>query len=95
MAVTLRLCWGGVSIFYAQITTILPEGLAIKLEPIIRDESVWDPKSRYDIPPYKSLHILISDVSKRLGLHPLSEVIHCDEEEILTSGGLREQANDV
>ena len=65
--------------FMPKITTISPKGLTIELEPIIRDKSVRDLKSCYDISPYKSLHIFISDVRKRLGLYLFGEVICCDE----------------
>ena len=75
LAIALRVCWGGVSVLYAQITTISPKGLDIELKPIIRYESVWDPKSRNDVLPHKSLYILISDVSKKLGLYLFGEVI--------------------
>ena len=35
LAIALRVCWGGVSVIYAKITTISPKGLAIELKPII------------------------------------------------------------
>ena len=79
LAIALRVGWGGVSVLYAQITTISLEGPTIKLKHIIRDDSVRDPESFHDILPYKSLHILILDICKRLDLYPFGEVISSDE----------------
>lgn len=73
LAIAMRVCWGGVSVLYAQITTISPKGLSIELKPVIRYESVWDPKFCNDVSPHKSLYILISDVGKRLGLYLFGE----------------------
>jgi len=95
LAIALRVGWGGVFVLYAQITTISPKGLAIELKPIIRDESIRDPESCHDILPYKSLHILISDIRKRLDLYPFCEVISSDEEISLIPCSLREWTNNI
>ena len=80
LPVPLWICWGGISVCYAQITTIPSKGLAIKLQSIIRDECMRDSKQSDNILPNKFLSIRISDICQRLHFNPLSKVIYADQQ---------------
>ena len=69
---------GGIPVLYLQIKTVLPEGFAIKLKAIIRDEDMGNPESSYNILPDESLDIYISDIGQRFSLNPLGKIICAD-----------------
>ena len=66
--------------FYAQPTTIPPKGFTIKLKAVVQYESIWDSKSCNNILSHKLLHVLISDVGKRLDFDSFGETVSCNEE---------------
>ena len=51
LSIPLRVSWGGVPICNPQIIAISPEGFAITLKPIVRDESTRDPEPGDDVFP--------------------------------------------
>ena len=53
---------GGIPVFYVQVAAIPPEGLAIKLQTIVRDKGTGDSKPSDNIFLNKSFGIYISDV---------------------------------
>ena len=59
LSIPLWICKGGISICYVQVISIPPEGFAIKLKTIIRDECTRDSKPSDNIFQEKSLGIYI------------------------------------
>ena len=55
--------WNGISILYTKIRIVFPEGFAIKLNAIIRDESIGNPESSNKVLPDEPFDIYIPDVS--------------------------------
>ena len=86
---------GGISIYYAQVTTIPPEGLTIKLKTVVRDEGTRDSKLSDNIFPNKSLGIHISDICQWFNFNPLGEVIHADQQIPLIPYCLKERIYNV
>ena len=84
-----------ISVLYPQIRTILPEGFAIKLKAIIRDEGMGNPESSYDILPDESSDIYISDISQRFSLDPLGKIICADQQVLFVSKCFRERTYNV
>ena len=66
-------------VFNPQVTTVFPKGLAIKLEAVVRDEGVKDPKPSNDVLPDKPLSIYIPDVGQRLGFDLFGEIVCVDQ----------------
>ena len=58
----MRICRGGISIRYAQVATVPPEGFTVELKSIVRDEGMKDPKTSVDVLLEKSVGIHIPDV---------------------------------
>ena len=63
LPISLWIGWSGISILYTKIRTIFPEGFAIKLNAIIRDESIRNPESSNNVLPDEPFDIYIPDVS--------------------------------
>ena len=63
LPISLRVGRSGISILYTQIRTVFPEGFAIKLKAIIRDECIGNPKSSNYVLLDEPFDIYISDVS--------------------------------
>ena len=61
-----------------QVTTISPEGFAIKLESIVRDECMRDAKPSDNVLPNESLGIHVSDICQWFGFDPLGKVVCAD-----------------
>ena len=51
------------------------EEVGIELRPVVRDESLRDPKPCNDVLLYKAFRVLLSDGGQRLGFNPFGEVI--------------------
>ena len=51
------------------------EEVGIKLSPVIRDQSLWDPKSCTDVLLRKVLRVLLGDGGQRFSFYPLGEII--------------------
>ena len=80
LLVPLWICQGRISICYAQITAIPPEGLAIKLQSDVRDECMKDSKPSDNILPNKFFSIRIFDIGQRFSFNPLCKVIHANQQ---------------
>ena len=85
LPIPLRISRSRIPVFYTQVRTVLPKGIAVKLESIIRDESVWGSKSRDNIPLNKLLNVHVSDVRQGLGFNPFSEVVCADQQILFVS----------
>ena len=86
---------GGISIGYAQIIAIPPKGLAIKLQSVIRDKRMRDPKPSDNILLNEFLSIRISNICQRLNFNPLCEVICADQWKSLIPYRVREGTHNV
>ena len=86
---------GGISICYAQVTTIPLKGLTIELKIVIRDEGTRDSKPSDNIFPNKSLGIHIPDICQWFSFNPFNEVICADQQIPLISYCLREKTYNV
>ena len=95
LSIPLWICRGGISICYAQVTAIPPEGLAIKLKNVFRDEGARDSKLSDNIFPNKFLGIHISDICQWFNFNPFGEVIYADQQISLIPYYLRERTYDV
>ena len=62
LSIPLWISRGRIPIPNAQVTTVPLEGFAIKLNTIVQDEGMRDPKPSDNIFPYKSLDVYISDI---------------------------------
>ena len=69
----------GIPICNSQVIVVSPEGLAIKLKAVIRDEGIRDPKSSNDVLLGKLLSIHIPDVGQGLGFDPSGEIVCADQ----------------
>ena len=85
LPIPLRISQSRIFVFYTQVRTVLPKGIAVKLESIIRDKSAWSSKSCDNIPPNKLLNIYVSDVCQGLSFDPFSEVVCADQQILLIS----------
>ena len=56
-----------------------PEGLAIKLKAVIRDEGMRDPKSSNNVLPDKLLGVHIPDIGQGLGFDPFGEIVRVNQ----------------
>ena len=63
LSISLQISRSGIPILYTQIKTIFPEGFAIKLKTIIRDECIKNPESSYNVLLDEPFDINISNVS--------------------------------
>ena len=79
LPIPLWICWGRISVGYAQITAIPPESLAIKLQSVVRDERMRDSKPSDNILPNKFFSIRISDICQKFSFNPLSKVIRANQ----------------
>ena len=95
LSIPLRICWGGISICYAQVVAIPPENLTIKLKTVVRDEGTRDSKPSDNIFPNKSLGIHVPDIRQWFSFNPLGEVIHTDQQISLIPCCLREMTCNV
>jgi len=75
----LWISWGGVSICYAQVTEIPPEGLAIKMQSVVQDEGTGDSKPSDNILPNEFFGIHIPNIRQWFCFNPLGEVIRADQ----------------
>ena len=95
LPISLWIGWGGISILYPQIRTVLPESFAIKLKAIVRDESMRNTELSNDILPDKPLDIHTSDVSQRFSFNPFSEIVYADQQILFTSYCFREMTYNI
>ena len=95
MSVPLWICRGWISICYAQLIAIPPEGLAIKLQSIVRDEGTRDSKPSDNIFPNKSLCIRIPNICQWFSFNLLSEVIRASQQISFIPCCLRERTYNV
>ena len=65
----------GISVCNSEVTTVSPEGFAIKLKAVIRDEGMRDSKSSNDVLPDEFLCIHVLDVGQGLGFDPFGEIV--------------------
>ena len=75
LSIPLGVSRGGISIRNPQVTTVSLEGLAIKLQTVVWDKGMKDPKPSHNILPNKFLGIYIPDIHQGFSLNPLSEVV--------------------
>ena len=75
MAIALWVCQGGVDIPDAELLAEVSEEIGIELNPVVQDQSLWDPKSCDDVLPHEVPHILLSDGGQRFGFNPLGKII--------------------
>jgi hypothetical protein len=73
----------------ADALTILLEELTCKLGPVVRNDTVWDPKS-IDNRLEESNSSTLGDIDHRGGLWSLCELVDGDEEETVPTDGPRE-----
>lgn len=85
LPISLGIGWSRISISDTQLSTVPSKGLTVKLESIIRDQCMRNPKSGDNVPPNEPLYIHVSNVRKGLGLHPFCEVINSNEKPFLVS----------
>ena len=95
MSIPLGVCRGGISIYYAQVTTISLKGFTIKLQTIVRDEGTRDSKPSDNIFPNEFLGIHITDICQWFSFDPFSEVIYADQQISLISRCLRERSYNI
>ena len=95
MAITLRICQGGILVFYAKITTKLTKGSTIELQPVIRYEGVHHPKSCNNVPLHELFNVYILDISQCLRLCPFGEVIDSYQNKPSITHGLGKWAENV
>ena len=79
LSVPLWISWGGVFICYAQVTAISPEGLTIKLQFVVRDESTRNSESSDNILPNEFFGIHILDIHQWFRFNLLGEIIRADQ----------------
>ena len=79
LSISLRISWGRVPVCYPQFAIVSSEGLATKLESIIRNKGSRDPESRNNVSPDKPFSIYVFDVSQWLSFDLFGEVIHADQ----------------
>ena len=79
LSISLGVCRSEIPICNSQVTTISPEGLAIKLKAVIRDEGIRDPKLSNDVLLDKFLSIHILDVGQGLDFNPFGEIVYTDQ----------------
>ena len=75
LSIPLGVSRGGISICNPQVTTVSPEDLAIKLQTVVQDKGMKDPKPSHNILPNKFLGIYIPDIRQGFNVDPLSEVV--------------------
>ena len=85
LSISMRISRGRVLVCDPQFATVSSEGLAIKLESIIRNKGSRDPESCNDVSPDKSFRIYVSNVSQWLGFDSFGEVICADQQVSLVS----------
>ena len=95
LAITLQMWWGGIFVFYPQITTVSLKGLTVKLKSIIRDKSVWNPKPRHNISPHESFYIMISNICQGFSPYPFGKIISSNKKIPSMPCRLREWPNNV
>ena len=95
LPVSLRVYRGIVVVPNSKFTTISPESLAVELCSAVRYEGVRYAEPRDNVPPHEFLHVLVSDISQRLGLYPFHEIICPNEQPSLVCSSPREWAHDV
>ena len=83
------MCQGGISICYAQVTTIPPESFAIELKIVVRDEGMRDFEPSDNIFLNKSLGIHNPDICQWFNFNPFGEVIRADQQIPLIPTALR------
>ena len=79
LSISLGVGRSGIPICNSQVIVVSPEGLAIKLKAVIRDEGIRDPKSSNDVLLGKLLSIHIPDVGQGLGFDPFGEIVCADQ----------------
>jgi len=95
LPIPLWICRGGIFICYAQVTAIPLEGLAIKLQFVVRDECMRDSKPSYNILPNEFLSIHISDICQRFSFNPFGKIIRADQQVSFIPDRFKERAYNV
>ena len=85
----------GISIRYAPVIAIPPEGLAIELKTVVRDEGARDFKPNDNSFSNKSLGIHIFDICQWFSFNPFGEVICADQQISFVLCCLKEMAYNV
>ena len=67
----------------------------VELTPIVGDECKWDPKPDNDVLLNKFSYLDLDDHSQWIDFHPLCEVVHGHDEELLLCHHHKKQAEDV
>ena len=75
LTIPLGVSWGRIPIRNPQITVVSPEGFAIKLKSIVRDEGTRDPKPGNDIFPNKLFGINVSDIRQGFNFNSFGEIV--------------------
>ena len=75
LSISLRISWNGIPACDTEITIISPEGFAVELKAIVRDEGMKDPELCDNIFLNKFLGIYVLDICQRFSFNPLGEVI--------------------
>jgi len=86
---------GGIHIHNAQVTTVPPEGFAIKLKAAVRDEGMRNFKLGDNIFLNKSLGIYILDICQWFNFNLLGEVIRADQQPSFISCCLKERPYNI
>ena len=79
LPISLWIGWSGISILYPQVRAVFPEGSAIELKAIIRDEGMRNSKSSNNTLPDKPFDLYIPDICQRFSFDPLGEIIYADQ----------------
>ena len=95
MSIPLWISRGGIPIHNSQVTTRPPKGFAIKLETIVRNEGMRDPKPSNNIFPKKSLRIHVPNICQWFIFNPLGKVICVNQQPSLSPYCLREMSYNI
>ena len=95
LSIPLWMCQGGIPIYYAQVSTIPPDGFAIELKTVVQDEGTRVSKPSDNIFSKKSLGIHILDICQWFSFNPLGKVIRANQQILLIPCYLRERTYNV
>ena len=95
LPISLRVRSGRVVVHDSKFTTIYPKSLIVELCSVVRYKGVRYAEPHDNVPPHEFLHVLVSNISQRLGLYPFHEIICPNEQQSLVWSSSREWAHDV
>ena len=75
MPILLWIGQGGISICNLQVTTVPPEGFAIKLKAVVQDKGIRDLEPSDNIFLNKSLGVHVPDICQWFSFNPFGEII--------------------